>query len=618
MKRFSIILLSLLLSQVTVAQLIIKSIVHPETIQKEQSLYKKNTAPATLPFWDDFSITQNSADSIRIWGNDTTYQWNYEQSKNVFINATLAINPPSYKVATFDGLDANGGFHLDNELGLADQLQSDTIDLSTFNESDQIFISFYWQPGGNVEMPDEGDSLRLQFYNPNTTDVDPWKTIWMMEGDEQLADSIFTQEAFKITQEFLTEKFVFRFQSFGDLDGPFDAWHLDWIYINANRENDDLFYLDRGFNGQLTSPFSPFTSMPISQFKINQNNYIGTPSTTLFNLDQFLQPTEYIFVVRSLNDNTRIDSLQYGNEMELRPNPDPLKLTTKRNQSFAGIDFSTIPNLDSLVVQSELYIQLSDDDFLDGSNINLRINDTLRAEYLLHNYYAYDDGTAEYAAGTNVLGGQIAVKFWLEEEDTLTHVAIHFPNISPSAEGKALTLNIFKELSKNNLPYRSQQINVKSDSIINGFTYYKLARPLVVSDTFYISYQQNSSDYIGVGFDRSNMEASGYIYENNGDGWKQNIRIKGSLMIRAIFEGVEDFSLGSIHQKKYQVYPNPTSGNLSIEGNYQSIEVMDISGRVYLQERAKSIHDLSKLEVGLYLLKVHQIDGERTYKIIKK
>lgn len=631
MRIFSAITL-LFFFQMASAQLIIKPIAQKENPKKATTKLFPTAAPATLPFWDDFSISTNSADSIRIWGNNTTAQWDYDSSKNVYINATLAINPPTYKVATFDGLDANGAFHLDNELGLADQLQSVKIDLSTYNESDDIFISFYWQAGGNVEKPDEGDSLRLQFFNPNSSNNDPWTTIWSMEGDEQLQDSIFTQEIFKVEQTYLTSKFAFRFQSFGDLDGPFDAWHIDWVYMNAGRNINDKVngYEDGALSGQLSSPITPFSSIPVHQLTTD-NKYIKNQKIAFSYLNRI--PGEFYQIdvtynVELTNNNFTLlnDPNRASNLLTAVSNYDS-KILGQTDQSddadsvfLADQDFTSLIDFDSVVIETEVYLKNNNelDAFLDNSQVDLRVNDTIKVQYLLHNYYAYDDGTAEYAAGTNVLDGQVAVQFWLEEQDTLTHVAFHFPNIAPSAIGKPLTLNIFKELNTNGLATRSQQINVKSDSAINGFTYYELSRPLIVSDTFYVSYQQSTSDYVGIGFDRSNVEASNFIYENKGDGWEKNIRLQGALMIRPIFKNIEDYRLGNRQPKSLKIFPNPTNGVVSIDGNYTYIEVMDISGRLYLQEKAKSHHDLSELEVGLYLLKVHQLDGERTYKIIKK
>lgn len=617
----------LMASFVLFGQLTIKPIQKNKSFNEKHFHKAKSINPASLPFWDDFSITENNVDSIRVWGNDTTTQWNHSISKDVFVNATLAINPPTYKVITFDGLDANGAFHLDNELKLADQLQSDTIDLSSFQEEDNIYISFYWQAGGNVEKPDEGDSLRLQFYNPLDSIGDKWTTIWAMEGDEQLQDSLFTQEINQVTEAFLTEKFVFRFQSFGDLNGPFDAWHIDWIYLNADRSEDDLGdgYSDASVSGQLSSPITPYNSIPANQFT-SDNKFIENQSVSLsyLSLDplQFYQ-LELNHIVRIINNNDVILNDKRGsNPLDVNS---PFKTITLglndpglEDALLNEQDFSSVLLFDSVIIESTVFFDHDDNnEFNIAGNIDLRVNDTIRTKYLLKDYYAYDDGSAEFAAGTNVLGGQIAVKFWLEEQDTLTHVSFHFPNISPSSDGKPITLNILKSLT-DEIPLRSQQINIEINSKINGITTYELKRPLVVSDTFYISYQQNSNEYIGIGFDRSNPAASEYIFENNGDSWEQNVRLKGALMIRAIFEDIDIFTLGESKPQELVVFPNPTTGFLSIKGNYAHIEVMDVAGKLLLQENAKDHHDLSNLKVGLYLLKVRQSDGDRTYKIIKK
>ena len=601
--------------QLGFTQLTIKPILKPEQNTRARTAATQTVNPATLPFWDDFSITSDSPDSIRVWGNDTTLQWNYDLSKNVYVNATLAVNPPTYKVATFDGLDANGGFHAGSDIGLADQLVSDTIDLQG---RANVVLSFYWQAGGHVEIPEEGDSLILQFYSPNIATNEGWRTVWSKDGGdlESDQDSVFTQVAVDVESIFLTDGFVFRFQSYGDKDGPFDAWHVDWIYLNENRQNDDFYYLDRGLTGQLTSPIAPFKSMPIHQFKLNEAELTSSQFVQAFNLDGQLQPTEYILVIRDLNNGNRVDSLEYGDKDPLFANPDPLKVSIERFIELSGIDLSTIPDEDSINLLSEVYLESSDDDFLDGTNINLRINDTIRTQYLLHNYLAYDDGTAEYAAGTNINGGQVAVKFWLEVPDTLSHVDIHFPNIAPVSNGSPLELRIFKDLDSE--PIKKQSISVINANELNQFTRYALSSPILLSDTFYLGYQQSKNDYIGVGFDRSNPQASQYIYENRSGQWEQNTRLTGALMIRPVFGKVDSLVLSADPVKKLKIYPNPITNYATIEGAYESISVIDFSGRKLLKQAAQRSHDFSNLKAGLYLLTIHRKEGDQTIKIIKK
>ncbi|MEQ9467358.1 MAG: T9SS type A sorting domain-containing protein [Ekhidna sp.] len=607
--------------QVGYSQLIVKPILKTENHQRARiALTNKLVDPATLPFWDDFSMTRGSSpDSMRIWEGDTASQWNYGLSKDVYVNATLAINPPSYKVATFDGLDSNGAFHVGSDIGLADQLVSDTINLQG---KANVFLSFYWQAGGLVEIPEKGDSLVLQFYSPNVPTNDGWETVWLMDGGdlESDQDSVFTQEAIKVKSEFLTQKFVFRFQAWGDKDGPFDAWHVDYIYLNENRQDDDFFYDDQSINASITSPFSPFRSLPVSRFK-NDPTLAGPILSGGSNLapepDNIGPPANYVLVIREKSVST-IDSVVFTDQGLLDFNPDPFRHSGKKELVFDGYDLSSISNGDSIVITSELFFEDSDDDFLDGSQINLKVNDTIRSEYLLHNYYAFDDGTAEYAAGTNIDGGQIAIKFWLEEQDTLTAIDIHFPNIDPVSNGSPIELRVFSDLNKD--PIRTENVTVVNGQGLNAFHRYTLSRQLILpADTFYVGFQQEKNEYIGVGFDRSNPQAASYIYENKTGEWERNERLKGALMIRPVFAKVDSLILGAESVKAtIKVYPNPTSGVVRIEGAYESVTLRDFSGKVLMHEGRLASHDLSHLRAGLYLLTIHRREGNQTLKVIKK
>lgn len=70
------------------------------------------------------------------------------------------------------------------------------------------------------------------------------------------------------------------------------------------------------------------------------------------------------------------------------------------------------------------------------------------------------------------------------------------------------------------------------------------------------------------------------------------------------------------------VYPNPTSGQIKIKGNfsYDKISVLDLSGRkVFEKERSGSdTYDLDEIPTGVYLIKVSGENQEKTFRVIKR
>lgn len=578
---------------------------------------------ATLPFWDDFSITHGAPDSLRIWGSDTSRQWDPVQSEHVFVNTTLAINPPTLNVATFDGLDKNGGFH-DMSDAVADELVSMPIDLSSYSANDDIYLSFYWQAGGNVEIPEEGDSLILEFRDADTD----WIQVWQEEGSENIDPTVFSQVMIPVGSEFLGDSMQFAFRSYGDLDGPFDAWHLDWIYLNANRSTTELDsgYLDGAFTNDLTSLLFPFQSIPANQFE-STNEFIRNQEVGVSNLRGSLQDKP-LFVpnINYTLTNTNTGGIiiadtdrAYGvlNPQESDTARLLLQDTTKGFIFLEDLSFTSILPLDSVVLRTEVTLA-SGDAQLHGSVIDLAINDTLTKDFTLHNYYAYDDGTAEFAAGTNIRNGQVAIQYWVENPDTLTRVDINFPNISPSQNGSTIILNIFRNLSEEGLA-SSQQITVVNNSSRDAFESYSLEKPVVVSDTFYVAYQQSVNDFLAIGFDRSNPDAAQHIFENIDGEWIQNISLMGALMIRPVFESGLDIVLGEPEVgEEVTLYPNPTNGLFKIEGDYTHVELMDLSGRILATQEKQATHDITRFGQGLYLLRIHRRNTYQVEKIILK
>ena len=180
------------------------------SLKNKQTSRLEEDDPLTLPFWDDFSWSRLVPD-ITLW-QDT-----------VEISASIGINPPTFNVATFDGVKLNGtpysfGFG-DFESGDTDKLTSRPIDLSglTTAEKNTVYLSFFFQKQGIGEQPDDQDGLRVEFLSITETD-----TTWQLaiapdiiKGAE-VTDTDFHQIIHPVTgEEYFHNMFQFRIISTG-------------------------------------------------------------------------------------------------------------------------------------------------------------------------------------------------------------------------------------------------------------------------------------------------------------------------------------------------------------------------------------------------------------------
>ncbi|HPW63855.1 MAG TPA: hypothetical protein PLJ13_16275, partial [Cyclobacteriaceae bacterium] len=273
-------------------------------IQKEISEKKTSAArtqditPITLPFWDDFSAERDG------YVNPT--RWEFGQS--VWVNSGMSINAPSLNVATFDGLDSLGKPYNVNDVlakGFADKLISAPIrmDLPTASERLAISITFFYEFQGNGEPPDAGDILSLSFKN----DLNQWEVVWSIENDGTLLKDKFIPVTIPITNtKYFHDKFQFRFQNFARLSGPYDTWHVDYIYIsNGKSQTSPVFPLfpDRTISTPITSLFPDYLAMPIKHFFSNTATNIVKPTIAITNLRQDQvpgngQPVSYFSIAK--------------------------------------------------------------------------------------------------------------------------------------------------------------------------------------------------------------------------------------------------------------------------------------------------------------------------------
>ncbi len=610
-------------------------------IQKENPGKKNSWArtksidPVTLPFWDDFSAVRN--------GIADTTKWQFGSS--VWINSGMSIDPPSLNVATFDGLDGFGKPYNVNDVlakGYADTLISAPIrmDLPSTSERLAIAITFFYQFQGNGEPPDAGDILTLAFKN----DQGMWEVIWSVENDGTLVKDKFIPVTIPITAaKFFHDKFQFRFQNFARLSGPYDTWHVDYIYIgNGKPQTSPVYPLfpDRAISKPFTSLFPVYSAMPVKHFFSDPTANSVKPSITITNRRQDQsagngQPISYssaaqISMVKEGQTPTVLNSVldvnvNIGGELNfndqrvvaLQTIPDPATFDATADSIHIKLKIVLDTGDDKIKTPTE-----GDYDFNVFNPIVFKTNDSLSASYILSDFYAYDDGEAEYGAGLNQQGAQIAYRFDMKtnDPDTIVAVDIYFPRFGDESN-QIIQFQILKDLTNKPSDILYQGNIPIQRNALNKFWRIPLGdEPQGVKETFYIGWRQLSSAIIAVGLDK-NTDSGDMIYSNINGSWEQNTSLRGSLMIRPVFgPGKPGPNTGIEDTQDFTVYPNPSSGTFYISTLVEEAMLFDTTGKriaISLEpETDRTRISIQSPAAGLFLLRTYQNSAWKSSKVV--
>jgi hypothetical protein len=648
----SIFFLLALVGQTTFAQIELAPIWRtppPNTsFKKEIPNARTNAAltPMLLPFWDDFSLNKFDGQRNTAYPNDTL--WEYSQ--RVWVNDHMGINPPSIYVATFDGYDSLGKPYAKNDIlakGFADRLTSRPLrtDLVAQANRNNVFINFFYQIQGNGEVPDVGDVLYLYFKDKDGI----WNEVWRIENDGKLDKTKFVEVKIPITDpKYFHNKFQFRFQSFGRISGPYDTWNVDYVYVSNGIDlyvppftppaSPKVFkdFPDRTIVSGLTPLFNEYQSIPVKHFRLDPAPLVQRPSVQLTNLrkDQTLsfggqnflenssaRITTKVFsktdttvnvtnVVLATNDSTGT-LLSYGlyTNYRMKSVPSQLLAIDPTVNTFI-LDFTFNANSrDNLPKTSNS----GDFDSIAYKRIDFRRNDTTRATYILDDYYAYDDGTAEYGARINGIGTQFAYEFNLKTNaaDTIIAIDYYFPPFGDEST-QSVQFHVLGALTGQETDYLYRRNTQIKRSTNNVFVRETLASPITVQGKFYIGWRLLSNALILVGLDRSFDSGSKLFYNVSGD-WEQNKEVKGSLMIRPVFirKGQPPPPVAVADETIVSLYPNPNNGVFYLPLGAEQISVVDITGRL-ISITTEDEADRKKISIeapfGIYL--VRYSDGQ--------
>lgn len=619
-------------AQVTVID-INKTVTAKNPSKKHRTARMEEDEPLTLPFWDDFSWSRLVPD---------TTLWQKDSIGMVEISPTNGINPPTFNVASFDGIRLNGTPYStsfgDFESGDTDILTSRPIDLSglTSAEKNTVYLSFFYQKQGNGEQPDDQDGLRVEFLSITETD-----TTWQLaippsviKGLE-VTDTDWHQIIHQVTgEEYFHNIFQFRIISTGRQTGPYDIWNIDYVYLNKGRNDNDTTFVDRAFSVPISVPFENFTSLPVNHYISSSKLAQKIIKSRIHNLDSvsevisghFLGSVKYFDT--SITDTvtfTAHNSILRADDLSLTQPP---PYSSKDVLALDTLDLTQLNNTASYAeIKLKIFMNSRDNVPVDKGFAPdaFFINDTLETTYYLDDYYAYDDGTAEKGAGVNREGDNIAVQFPFLGAKTsfLKGVDMYIPQVVGEAQhGKQIKINIWSHGANGPSEIISARyLTVPKIETLNEFYRVEFSNPVVVTDTFYVGWEQSSSDRIFVGLDK-NINSGDKIWLNTSNEWESNInQIEGSLMIRPYFEeNATITSTDSFVDSTIKVYPNPSSRYFTIKAHTFNITVLNLSGQVIhpiidLENDVVKL-DFSSYPSGIYILKIIEDEQSLTQRIL--
>ncbi len=557
-----------------------------------------------LPFFDDFSYYASSSYPDQSLWTD----------RFVFINNDYPNQPRSNGVATFDALDANGKIYKNNTAQFpADTLTSRPINLNSGMNG--VYLSFYYQPQGYGDSPEAADSLILQFKLPETKQ---WRSVWNTPGT--------TLKPFKLVMipvqgDYLDKGFQFRFVNMVSLEqgsdnpgkkGNVDHWHIDYVRLDKDRNENDTTALDVAIIAPIRSLIKGYQSIPWKQVEFAITTRLESEiAITYRNNDSVAHSVTRQFDITDVYKNNTISLESGGSE---NTGVDSIIIFS---QEIANPFIST--SVDSAMFELKGYLKTDDGD--------RKENDTVRYYQMFKNYFARDDGIPESGygyMGNNAQNLSIACRYETFMPDTLQAVSLYFnPTLNDTTKRYVFKIAVWRD--NNGRPGDQAYLSSEeySPKVMGKFTTYVLERPVYVTKNYWIGWQQVTSGYLNVGFDR-NYNDKGNLWQNGSGTWQQDLN-NGTLMIRPSFGKRKDFPTSVVdpempgHNDPMKIYPNPASQYIRIEvetapgtnsADYE-VEILGQTGRLlYRTAYTSDMIDISRFTTGLYFVRlIHKKTG---------
>jgi hypothetical protein len=586
----------------------------------------KALEPMQLPFWDDFSFTNPARPTSP---NDTLW----ETGAHVYIGNGLAINPPTIYAASFDGLDSAGLPYNATDIlanGYTDELTSRQILLSGADKG-STYLTFFFQWKGNGDPPDKADFLAIEFKD----DQDKWvERTRIYPGGHTDKTRFYDTMLYVAGDKYYHDKFQFRFRSYGRESGPYDVWNVDYVHLDDDRIPETRKFRDRALASQPNSMLGSYSAIPLVHFI--QNPRFNRAFINLFNLSG-ASAVGLTTTAEFTNYYSDQAPLNYSAELKDTLGGDILEHQRLQYAYVNATDAAPLlqlgPTLDSIDMRVQIVLDSKDDDDEQVGSVpipgyDLRVNDTLTTVYHFADYYAYDDGSAEYALSLITSGNRCVVEFPMLTEDYayLTGFDIYMPNYGISAN-QTMDFLIYGPSPGGEGPAKIPSLVFNRTISGQGLDTFFHVGPIIpaiqVKDVFYVGWLAPSIGKPTVGVDYGN-DTGNRIYVNTNGIWEQNPNgFTSSVMIRPYVQPSEPPLvpvIPGVEKGTLTVFPNPCQGTCFIRGNYDELALMNSIGQPIPFEE-EQLDDRTRLSFptaapGLYLLKITRGKYSRIEKLI--
>lgn len=566
---------------------------------------------------DNPEYAQDSATQFFMTISDPSKFW---LDTYAYHNYRFAVEPRSLGVVTFDGLDENGYPYAINTAitNYADVLTSKPMNMSGLNAGDSVYFSFLYQTEGFGDIPEDSDSLVLEFY---AKDLDQWNRVWSASGAPV---SDFKSANINVTAvDYFKKGFQFRFRNYGSLSGSLDHFHIDYVHLRALSGFQDTIFKDFAFSYPIGSLLTDYTSVPWDHFVASPTGHMTDSLPIAVHNGSTLPENNLNGEVKvsyaGLTEGSFIMNAQTLSGGNINYGPRETYLSYHDLSGGYNYDMTKTGNQQTFDLLATAGAQFP----------NLAQNDSTFGVQYFGNYYSYNDGTAEAAYGPTGAQARLAVKFDAYLADSLIGVQLHFVPSVTDVSDKLFLLTVWE--NNNGVPgtvvYEDNIFFPRSPvygSERNHFEtyYFQDTAKIAVGTSFFVGWRQFDPQRLNIGLDRNNDHSDKTFYSlDGGVNWIQS-QIPGSVMVRPIFSTNLDAELvvEEAEMAAIVVYPNPFIDILNIHVDQSTLELTSLYNAQgsLIYSGLDSAIDMTTQPSGVYFLKI-QCTGNstQTIKVIK-